>query len=369
MSQRHQSLVRVLFAALLTSFSLTSAVLAASGGEGSQGAVFAITNAPAGNAVVAYTRDADGSLTPAGTFASGGVGTGAGLGSQNAVIVTDDKRFLLAVNAGSNSISSFRIGHGGLQLVDTIPSGGMMPTSIAVRGSLVFVLNAGIPNNVTGFRLNPHGTFSAIPGSAGLLSAPSTGPAQVGFSYDGDSLIVTERNTNIISTFAIGADAQLDGPFITASAGPTPFGFAVGQRNTLLVSEAGAGGGASTYRVNDGIVSAGTSMIMTGQRAACWALVTPNGRFGYVTNAGTGNISGFVVAPDGSAALLNADGITAVTGGNPTDMAMSNDGRFLYARIAARNEIAAFAIERDGALSPLPALTGTPAGLAGLTGF
>ena len=56
---------------------------------------------------------------------------------------------------------------------------------------------------------------------------------------------------------------------------------------------------------------------MTGRRAACWAVVTKNGRYGYVTNAGRGNISGFAIAQDGSAALLDADGVTAVTGGNP----------------------------------------------------
>jgi 6-phosphogluconolactonase (cycloisomerase 2 family) len=110
-------------------------------------------------------------------------------------------------------------------------------------------------------------------------------------------------------------------------------------------------------------------MIMTGQRAACWAVVTKNGRNGYVTNAGTGNISGFKIGRDGSATLLNADGVTAVTGGNPTDAALSRDSRFLYARVAATNQIAVFAVGEDGALAPLPPLTGTPAGLAGLAAY
>jgi 6-phosphogluconolactonase (cycloisomerase 2 family) len=105
---------------------------------------------------------------------------------------------------------------------------------------------------------------------------------------------------------------------------------------------------------------------MTGQRAACWAVVTKNGRYGYVTNAGTGNISGFAIDEDGSASLLDADGVTAVTGGNPTDAAVSHDGQYLYARVAARNEIAIFRIGSDGSLAPEPPLEGTPAGLAGL---
>ena len=61
--------------------------------------------------------------------------------------------------------------------------------------------------------------------------------------------------------------------------------------------------------------------------------------------------------------------MTAVTGGNPTDAAVSHDGRFLYARIGASNSIAVFAIGENGALAPLPPLTGTPAGLAGLAAY
>lgn len=358
-----------LLVGVVTTLSLASGVLAHDDDEQEAGAVFALTNSPAGNAVVAYHRAADGSLTPTGSYPTGGLGTGAGLGSQGAVIVTEDRRLLLAVNAGSNSISSFRIRREGLQFVETVASGGTMPTSLAARGGLIYVLNAAAPNNVTGFRVSPRGRLIPLAGSTRPLSGGSTSPAQVGFSDDGDSLIVTERATNIIDTFIIDEDGLPEGPFINISAGPTPFGFAVGRRNTLFVSEAGAGGGASTYRVDDGQLDPISSMIMTGQRAACWAILTPDGRFGYVTNAGTGNISGVAIARNGSATLLNADGITAVTRGNPTDMAMSDDGRYLYARVAALSQIAVFRIRRNGSLSALPALSGTPAGLAGLAGF
>jgi 6-phosphogluconolactonase (cycloisomerase 2 family) len=152
---------------------------------------------------------------------------------------------VLAVNAGSHSISSFRIRRDRLELVHTVPSGGVMPTSIAVRHGLVVVLNAGEPNNISGFLLGPRGRLYRIPGFTRPLSAAQTGPGQVGFSHDGDTIIVTERGTNLISTFSYD-DYELEGPFITPSAGPTPFGFAVSARNTVLVSEAGAGGGAST---------------------------------------------------------------------------------------------------------------------------
>ena len=246
-----------------------------SGANGETGAVFALTNSPAGNAVVVFNRGADGTLTPAGSYPTGGVGTGAGLGSQDAVIVSDDRRWLIAVNAGSNSVSSFRIHDTGLTLIDTKPSGGILPISVTLRGDLLYVLNAGVPNNVTGFLITSEGRLNALEGSTRPLSGASTNPAQVGFSDHGDTLIVTEKDTNIIDTYAIDDDGRADGPYINVSAGPTPFGFAVGHRNTLLVSEAGDGGGASTYRIDDGRLDVVSGMIMTGQRAACWAILIP----------------------------------------------------------------------------------------------
>ena len=367
---RRVGAVLVAAAAITLTLALAGGATASGRASSAPGAVYALTNAPAGNAVVVYERGGDGSLTPAGSYATGGTGTGAGLGSQGAVIVSDDGRLLFAVNAGSNTVSSFRIRPHGLELADTAPSGGTTPTSVAFRRGLLYVLNAGVPNNVSGFTVDASGRIEPLAGSSRPLSASSTSPAQVGFSDDGAAVIVTERATNRIDTYVVGADGLLGAPVVHASAGPVPFGFAVDKRNTLFVSEAGAGGGASSYRISaDAALEPASSMVMTGQRAACWAVLTKNGRYGYVTNAGTGNISGFAIGHDGSASLLNADGVTAATGGNPTDVAVSHDGQFLYARVAALNEIAIFRIGSDGSLSPTAPLTATPAGLAGLAAW
>jgi 6-phosphogluconolactonase len=340
------------------------------GASDAPGAVYAITNAATGNSVAVYNRAGNGGLTPAGVFASGGAGTGAGLGSQGAVIVTEDQRFLFAVNAGSNSVSSFRIVPDGLVLADTVSSGGQLPTSLAFHYGILYVLNAGIPNNISGFTVDRPGKISPLPGSTRPLSAASTNPAQVGFSDDGAFLIVSERATNLLDVYSIDRDGRAAGPFVQVSSGPTPFGFAVDKRNTLLVSEAGAGGGASSYRITaaPGLIPI-SSMVTTGQSAACWAVVTKNGRYGYVINAGTGNISGFSIGHDGTATLLDTNGVTAETGGNPTDAALSHDSQYLYVRVAALNHIAIFRVKPDGSLAALPPLTGTPAGLAGLAGF
>jgi 6-phosphogluconolactonase (cycloisomerase 2 family) len=315
-----------------------------------------------------YSRGGNGSLSPAGTFSTGGLGTGGGISSQNAIIVSDDQRMVFAVNPGSHSISSFIIRPDGLELADTASSGGTNPTSLTFQQGRLYVLNAGVPNNVSGFTVNRKGQITPIPGATRPLSGANTNPAQVGISDDGDGLIVTERAGNLLDVYRIDADGQLIGPFIHPSAGPVPFGFAIDKRNTLFVSEAGAGGGASSYRIGDDSLAVVSGMQMTGQRAACWAVVTPNGRYGYVTNAGTGNISGFRIGTDGSASLLNADGVTAITGGNPTDVALSHNGQYMYVRVGALGRIAVFAINADGSLTSLAPLDGTPP-LAGLAAY
>jgi hypothetical protein len=101
---------------------------------GDAGAVYVLSNQPAGNAVLAYTRSADGTLTFDDSYPTTGTGTGGGLGSQGAVVVCDAEAYLYAVDAGSDSITSFRITDTGLDRVGTVPSGGVMPTSLTARG-------------------------------------------------------------------------------------------------------------------------------------------------------------------------------------------------------------------------------------------
>src|SRR5690348_3142899 len=73
------------------------------------GAVYALSNDAAGNAVLVYDRADDGTLTAAGSVATGGLGLGAGLGSQGALVFGKKNKYLFAVNAGSNDISVFAV--------------------------------------------------------------------------------------------------------------------------------------------------------------------------------------------------------------------------------------------------------------------
>src|SRR6516162_336796 len=89
--------------------------------EKSAGAVFVMTNAADRNEIIAYKRNADGSLQEGHSFLTGGRGSGGitdPLGSQGALILTQDHSLLLAVNAGSGDISVFQVHGAMLSLVD-----------------------------------------------------------------------------------------------------------------------------------------------------------------------------------------------------------------------------------------------------------
>ncbi|HYS22283.1 MAG TPA: beta-propeller fold lactonase family protein [Gemmatimonadales bacterium] len=333
------------------------------------GAVYTLMNLTAtagggGNAVAMFTRAADGTLTAAGTVATGGTGTGSGLGSQGALALSDDGRWLFAVNAGSNDFSILRVSPTGLALIKRIASGGTQPISLTVHGNLLYVLNAGGRGNISGFALDNDGGATAIPGATRSLSGAAVGPAEVAFSPDGRWLAVTEKTTNKIDVYAVGSDGLATGPTPQASAGTTPFGFAFGLRNELLVSE--AAGTASSYVLGaNGILTVTSGAVATHQGAPCWLVVTNNGRFAYTANARSGTISGFAVGTDGSLTLLDAGGNTADVGPGNIDLATSINGRYLY-QLRGSGPIVALRVERDGHLTVLGRVGNMPGAVAGL---
>lgn len=336
------------------------------------GAVYTATNSSQGNSVLVFDRLADGRLVAAGSVSTGGAGTGAGLGNQGGVVLSRDERWLLVVNAGSNTVSVLDARGRGLQLVDVQSTGGVRPVSVTEHRGIVYVLNAA-SDSIEGFHLDREGQLAPIPGSTRGLSGAGTAAAQIGFSPDGDALVVTERATNRIVTFDVDRAGLAGSAQIYPSSGVTPFGFAFGKRDQLFVSEAfgGAPGASATSSYDldrSGVVTTISGSVPTTQTAACWVAVTPNGRFAYVTDAGSGVISGYGIAIDGQIALLDDDGRTAITGdgSTPIDLAVTGNGQFVYSLNAGTHTIGAFRIGADGSLTPLPFTSGLPAGANGL---
>src|SRR5919109_1447802 len=246
------------------------------------GAVYTSSNSQGGNAILAFHRAHDGSLRPGGSFPTGGTGTGSGLGSQGAVVHDDGRLF--AVNAGSDQITSFAVTRRGLRSLDLASSNGDRPISLTVHGNLLYVLNAG-SDQISGFRIRG-GDLQPLPDSTRTLSGSGTDPAQVEFSPRGDFLVVTEKATDRIDTFRLGRDRRPDQVRSQPSAGETPFGFAFDNRGNLIVSEAFDGAenasALSSYSVgSDGAIAPISPVVRTEQTAACWVVVTDDGRFAY----------------------------------------------------------------------------------------
>lgn len=338
------------------------------GANAVEGQVYTMSNDPAGNEVLVFDRAHDGALTPSGSYATGGLGTGATLGNQAGLTLDAGGRFLLVVNAGSNTVSSLRVNHdGSLTLADVQGAGGTHPISVTTSRGLVYVLNDGGAGNIAGLTISSQGALAPIAGSSRPLSSASSGPAQISFDAVAHHLVVTEKATSLISSYAVDAHGVATGPVTTPSSGAVPFGFAFTNTNFLIVSEAVASA-VSSYAAGAGNSWSVVSPSVTDtQVAACWIAVTNNGRFAYTTNAGTGNISGYAIR-NGSLTLLDANGVTGDigSGSTPLDMAISRGDRFLYALAVGTHEIAGFAIGQDGSLTPVAGASGLPGSANGL---
>jgi 6-phosphogluconolactonase len=352
--------------------------VASRSGSGSGGGVYTMSNATSGNAVIAFSRAADGSLTSLGSFATGGRGTGGAvdpLQSQYSLLLDGNDQMLFAVNAGSNEVSGFQVAKdASLTLSDRVSSGGSMPVSLAMHGSLLYVLNAG-DNTVSGFRVASSGHIVSLPNSTRSLSTGAAGASTIRFTPDGNWVIVTERDANRLETFAVEPNGRLGAPVVTASHGATPFGFDVTPRNQPVVSEAAGAapdGAASSYTLGaTGALNVVTGSLDTGGAAACWVRLTSDGGLAFVVNSGSNAIASVSVASSGALTLLNSTAAFTGTGTAPIDLDLAAGDHFLYVLEGAAGAIAGFDVGSGGTLTAngvTPAGAGS-SGMQGLAAF
>jgi 6-phosphogluconolactonase (cycloisomerase 2 family) len=336
-----------------------------------QGAVYLQTNDAESNEIVAYARAADGSLSYVGTYETGGRGTGEPhLPSQSSVVLTEGGQRLLVANAGSGEISLFAIEGSGLRLSDTASSGGSTPTSIAAHGELVYVLNNGSAS-IDGFEI-ADGKLEPLADSERPLSEDGADGAQIAFSPDGKTLVVTERGTNSISAYAVDGRGYTDGPTTIPAAGQTPYGFDFTKGGALVVTEAFGGdmgkAAASSYMVAaPGRLKALSGSVGDTRSEVCWAAVTKDGRFVYVTNFGDCTISSYSIGDDGGIELAEAVAASTRLGkAGIRDQAISSNGRFLYALDADAQKVHGWRVDPNGKLAEIGAVEGVPPTVAGL---
>jgi len=325
------------------------------------GAVYTETNGTP-NQIVAFNRHANGNLTKRQVIGTGGVGghqpqpgcPGACpiLDTQGELALTQDGKLLFAVNAGSNTITSFRVTPKGLKKVSQISSGGTFPNSLTTHGDLVYVLNTN-SQNIAGFRFAANGKLTAITGSIKSLSSPSVSenPRQIGFNNNGRVLVVTLLGPPIIDTFAVKANGTPDSAVAHPSTTQLPFGFAFSGRDQLVVSQVHdlsglPHGDTATYSVTN---SGGLTPIDTKQTngfAPCWVTISSDSKYVYVVNTGGpapsgATVSVFKLAPGGKLTRIQVTSTVKAKPGSKdkefakTDEVLSSDGRFLYVLVPA----------------------------------
>ena len=372
---RYRFLLAVLAATSAVTLVAAQAVYARADAGGS--VVFVQTNETSGNHVVSYDVGSDGQLARADTYATGGNGGTAlpgnesdQLASQGSLVYDASHRLLIAVNAGSDSVSTFSVDGNRLELTDVVASGGEFPASIAVHGNLVYVLNSGGVGIVQGFRI-AGAKLQPIPHSVRSLGLANTdppffltSPGQVGFTPDGRQLLVTTKaNGDMIDVFGVEANGRLSAtPVRNASATPVPFAFTFTPSGRLAVGEAGTSS-LSTYTVQTSGTLADPKSQSDGQAALCWILRV--GDFYYVSNTGNNTLSAFQISAAGQPSLVGATGVVATTGAGPIDLTSPTGTRFLYAQIGS-GTVEEFQVNGDGSLTKLGVVGGLPVGMEGI---
>ena len=336
------------------------------------------------NTVVGFDRHPDGSLTPivGSPFPAGGAGTGQGIGSQGALQLSSDGRYLIVADAGSGQISVLRIRpDGSLRPVEGSPvsSGGSTPVTIAVHDDLVIVGNSGAVSNYTGFTLNAGGQLQPLTNSTFALPS-GTMPGDVLFDGDGTHLVGTRIGTAVgaatlpseIDSFNVGDEGHLTAapgsPFPAQGAGPFGSEFRPTNPSQLFVSNAHDGAGNGSISAYD-VTSLGVLDPIAGspfadkQTAPCWVEISHDGRFLFTVNTANPSISRFAIADNGSLTLLGSTPFNSPMGLGPEDARLGPNGDKLWVVDTAAGKISAFAVSGGNLTELASSPTSLPAGM------
>jgi DNA-binding beta-propeller fold protein YncE len=345
-------------------FAFTAAPAQASQNESAPtgNVMFVQTNDPSANAVAAFDRAGDGTLTYVASYSTGGAGgresgsVSDPLASQGSLVRVPGSDLLLAVNAGSNTISVFGIDGDHLSLRQLLSSDGPFPVGFAVHGDLVYVLDAGGDGNVSGYRI-AGGLLHPIARSSRTLGLGNStlpfflsSPAEVGFTPSGSQLIVTTKTNNTVDVFAVTPDGRLSAAPVKNTESPLPFSFVFDSAGRMVLNFAGSSS-LQLFAVNaNGTISPIGPQVGDGQAAACWQALS--GINDFVANTGSNNVSQFQVS-GGNVALVNGTAASDISGA--TDEATT--GQNLYVLSSPSSTVRVFAIASDGALTPIQILT------------
>lgn len=362
---------------------------AAAGADGSSSiwsqthsqALFVETDASSGNTILSYHRASDGTISFDGSFATGGFGASATnivngvskpvadpLASQGGLTLVNNNQELIAVNAGSNTVTVFSVDGTQLTPIQRISSGGLFPVSVASNGRFVTVLNAGGAGSVAEFALFG-GRLSPLPGQVRSLGLGGVTPpdfhhgaGEVAYTPNGNFLIIaTKLSTNGYDVFSVAPNGALGAtPAFTPAVNALPFSFVFDSAGNVVATEA-SNSSVTTYSVNTNGKLTEIGTVPDGQGALCW-ISGANGYF-YGSNAGSGTVSSFDEI-GGVPQLVNATAAIAHAG--TIDSAISPDGNVLYVESGGAGTIDAYAIGAGGTLTQIETIFNIPVASEGI---
>jgi len=192
------------------------------------------------------------------------------------------------------------------------------------------------------------------------------------FTPGGDWLVVTEKSTNVISTFKVKNDGAVSSGIFTPSVGNTPFGFEFARDRFMIVSNAvggGANAGSATSYITgfNGKPKDVNGEIPNFQGAPCWVATSKYGRFADITNTASNNVSSYYVAPWGALYLIKSE--AAKTDMSPLDIVVAANNYFVYELNSKSNTIGGYRRTFFGGLEFMNKVTSLPGGTTGLATY
>jgi hypothetical protein len=338
-------------------------------------ALFVETESSTGNHVLSYSRASDGTISFAGSYATGGVGatavgaTADPIASQDGLTLINNNTELVATNAGSDTVTVFAVQGTRLVWLQQVASQGEFPVSVASHGDLVSVVNAGGVGSLAQFRL--FGDFLVSQGvqvrSLGLANTNPPdfhhGVGEVAYTPNGQHLIIaTKLSTNAFDVFSVGFNGALGAtPVVTPSDNALPFAFTFDSAGRVVSAEA-SNSSMATYTVNANGSLTSLGWVSDGLTALCW-ISGANGYF-YGSNSGNGNVSSFDENAAGAPQLVNPTAASAHAG--TIDSVVSPDGLTLYVESGGAGTVDAYSIGAGGSLTQIETIFNIPVASEGI---
>jgi hypothetical protein len=316
--------------------------------------VYVESNDPNGNAVFAFRRQGDGTLTPlpGSPFATGGLGISPtfDLGpfdSDQEVIANPEHTLLFAVNGGSDTIAVFHINsNGSLTPVAGSPffSGGSNPVSVGLADDTLCVVNKDQnPNhngmflpNYTTLRVSEQGRLTQVPGSTVFVDAGSS-PSQALTAPGPRLLFGADFMGGLLRSFKIHGNGRLSPveaqplpPALFAGAPPFPLGLAVHPRHPLLYVGFVTINRMGVYHYSKGGGLTFLRSVPNSGHAICWVLANRDGSRLYTTNTGDNSVSVYDTTKIGPTEPVEVQKVTLKGMGNAFQLALDPTGQFLH---------------------------------------